>query len=212
MWMDLGHFQTGLDDCSWRWPWTTILSGTGKKASKHESEKLALGWLHRNLMRCSDRQHTHPALWMQLLNFAASSHNYAMCQCHKIPKIVFCLCCSCCCCSTSSCCCCRDDDEVEELPLLQSLDLDSDWVSDLGCQLSCYLVPNINSDRKRSNLIYAHWVWAFIVSLTSRRRRQSRWQRLWLKLPLVAKLWKNAQYLSRRDFVQSRICPKIQAY
>lgn len=104
--MDLGHFQTGLDDCSWRWPWTTILSGTGKRhlSMISESEKLALGWLHRNLMRCSDRQHTHPALWMQLLNFAASSHNYAMCQCHKIPKIVFCCCCcSCCCCSSSNC-------------------------------------------------------------------------------------------------------------
>lgn len=46
MWMDLGHFQTGLDDCSWRWPWTTILSGTGKKASKHDKRIGEVGtWL-----------------------------------------------------------------------------------------------------------------------------------------------------------------------
>lgn len=60
----------------------------------------------------------------------------------------------------------------------------------LWCQLKCYLVPNINRDRKRSNLIYAHWVlWLLLLVFKANwgrgrgcRRDRDRGNNRWKKL------------------------------
>lgn len=145
----LGHFQTGR--------WIHGQHEKRKKASKHDrrigevgtcaGKYIGIWWDCR-----TDSTHTqHFAAVTQFCRIIAQLCDVPMPQ--KMPKIVFC-------CSSSyfSChfCChhCRDD-----VSKWRSCHCCNRWIcgfwfglgfgeSDLGCQLSCYLVPNINSGSK----------------------------------------------------------------
>lgn len=122
----LGHFQTGR----WIHGQLLYLQEKRKKASKHDKRIGEVGtcagkYIHRNLMRLSDRQHTHPAL---CCSYSILPHHRTIMRCANATK------------NAEDCLLLqflllllplllpplsRWRVEVEELPLLQSLDL---WI------------------------------------------------------------------------------------